>query len=83
MNNTRFFKCDCNSHGIEVIIDKDENEVILVLWKYQFNRERDNIFRRMRSAFDYIFNKKSLTPGEILLSKEKALEMAKFIEDVL
>lgn len=81
MENNKFFKCDCYSHGIEVNYDEEENEksFIFVMWNYNQGK-RPYFFKRLKKAFKYIIYGEEILPTEIILDDIKAKELSEWIQ---
>jgi hypothetical protein len=83
MDESKFFKCDCHTHGVEVLISNvevsDEKEILLMLWKYNPNDSSVPFWTRLKSSYQYLFRRKSLYANEVILNREKSLELSEWI----
>ena len=85
--NSILIKCECHAEGIIVEYDpdgKDKNHDLFFIsgWRYKWLPNRIPFLRRVKIAFNYVFNK-DFTPDEIVLDVDKAKELVKFINDKL
>jgi hypothetical protein len=85
MDESKFFKCDCHSHGMEILVDEiegtGEKELLVMLWKYNPNDTSSPFWSRLKTAFEYVFRKKNLYSNEVILNKEKSLELSAWIKE--
>lgn len=85
MDKSKFFKCDCHSHGIEILVDDVDGikEVFFMPWKYDFHSGKVPFMVRLKTSFRYLFSREDLVTNEVILDDKKALEMADWIRDQL
>jgi hypothetical protein len=76
---SKFIKCNCHAHAIELQYDEDDNCVYLGIWNYgNFNRD-ESLWKRIKVGFRYIFTKK-LYGDHVILGLEEAAEMNEFVK---
>ena len=83
MDNSKFFKCDCHSHGIEIVVSQEEvgsKDFFIMPWRYDFHSGKSPLWLRLKTVFRYLFKKEDLIANEVILDSDKALEMANWIK---
>jgi hypothetical protein len=90
MNKEIFLKCDCHTEGILVEIDdfeednlKGNPEVCMAFYEHTPKRLREKFFFSWKERFKLIWQvltKGTVYSDMVILNKEKALELVKFIE---
>jgi len=80
--NSKYFKCACYSEGIEVTAISDEKTITMFSFSYSSRPFRFSFFYRLRQCCYYLFKREKLSYHEVILYKDDALELAKFINEI-
>jgi len=76
---SKFIKCQCGTHALELQKDEEDESVYVGLWNYgNFSRE-ENLWSRIKIGFRYIFTGK-LYGDHVILGREDAIELNEFVQ---
>ncbi len=75
-----FLVCDCYSHALSVEFDKEFGELNLSIWNRGFNANKLTWPQRLRFIWK-IVSTGTLWHDYICLDKQKAHQLAKYIQD--
>ena len=80
MEKSKFFECDCGTHGLVINIDTNKPVIYqLSFWNYGHNSNKLTFWQRLKYCFRYLF-KNDMLGDHIILSKEKTYQLINFLK---
>ena len=79
---SKFIKCNCHAHAIELQYDEDGNCVYLGLWNYGNMGSDRKLWERIKIGMRYIFRNK-LYGDYVILGREEVRELNEFVQNKL
>ena len=76
----KFIKCDCWGEGILITKFDDEEEMYFSYWREGINPIKLSFWMRLKLCYLALF-KGSYYDDQVILNKEKAMELALWIQD--
>ena len=76
----KFIKCDCHGEGILVTKYDDEEEMYFSYWREGMNPIKLSWWMRLKLCYLALF-KGNFYGDQVILNKEKAMELALWIQD--
>ena len=76
----KFIKCDCHGEGILVTKYDDEEEMYFSYWREGMNPIKLSWWMRLKLCYLALF-KGNFYNDQVILNKEKAMELALWIQD--
>jgi len=76
----KFIKCDCHGEGILVTKYDDEEEMYFSYWREGINPIKLSWWMRLKLCYLALF-KGNFYNDQVILNKEKAMELALWIQD--
>ena len=77
---SKFIKCQCHAHALELQYDADDNTVCVGLWNYGNMGNGRNLWQRLKIGFRYIF-KNELYGDHVILGREEAIELNEYMQE--
>ena len=79
---SKFIKCQCHMHALELQHDEDDECVYVAIWNYGNMDSNRKLWERIKIGMRYIFRNK-LYGDHVILGLEEARELNEFVKNKL